>query len=75
MIERICFRRHRLRGVLSTALGPQELLSLERQDVRLCLAGMSPEPVWSVARPRLTAPPEGPAGMPGLGQGWAISND
>jgi len=68
MVERMCFRRHLLHGVISMAPGPQELLGLELQDVRLCLAGMSSESVRPLLEPRLAAPPEEPAGLPGL---WA----
>jgi hypothetical protein len=57
MVERMGFRQHLLHGVISTALGPQELLGLERQDLRLCLAGMSLEPVRPLMGPRLSAPP------------------
>ena len=44
MVERMGLRQHLLH-VISMALGPQELLGLERQDLRLCLAGMSSESV------------------------------
>jgi hypothetical protein len=57
IVERMCFSQHLLHSVISTALGPRALLSLELQDLRLCLAGMSLEPVRPLMGPRLSAPP------------------
>jgi hypothetical protein len=43
MVERMGFSWHLLHGVISTALGPQELLGLGLKELRLWVAG-SPGP-------------------------------